>query len=223
MILLTSYYDAKNERREAELLECRKKNLECKAFDRIHRFFEQCEVLCIERQEANRVNGKEVYVIVNDRMTYKDYFVYANMALPNGTIVCLANSDVWFDETLLNITDAQMDNRTFFACSRWGYMNEIGGWHWDEGYDKNAPISQDAWIFRTPINWGAANLDFSMGCMRCDNVLAGAMQQAGYRVLNPTLPGPKSLKIHHEHRSQQHNYGQPVPGAMILVPPCKLG
>jgi hypothetical protein len=165
-----------------------------------------------------------------DRMTFSAYFEYANKTFAPGTAVCLANADIWFDETLLNITEQQLDERTFFACSRWGFMNEIGGWHWDEGFDKNAPVSQDAWIFRTPITWecgpitwGTADLNFTTGHMRCDNVLSAVMQAAGYRVLNPTAPGPKSLKLHHEHRSQKHNYGTTIPGPMIFVPPMQLG
>ena len=107
------------------------------------------------------------------------------------------------------------------ACSRWGFRDDTGVW--SEGFDKSALVAQDAWIFRTPLQWKDANLDFHLGCPGCDNVLASVMQRAGYRVINPTAPGPKSLRLHHEHRSQKHNYGVPIRGDMFHVPPVQLG
>lgn len=229
MILLTSFYDSGNEQRNAELLECWRKNAECSAFEKVYRFVESAGVLVSDDDRGKTIFVRRVSAAVNDkppvltRCTYASYFAYANRTFPAGTIVCLANADIWFDETLLNITDAQLDQRTFFACSRWGFTAHPNGqWYWDDGYDQNAPVAQDAWIFRTPIEW-QGDLDFELGHMRCDNVLAWTMLQSGYRVLNPTLPGPKSLKLHHEHRSQVHNYGAAVPGPMIFVHPCQLG
>jgi hypothetical protein len=220
VILLTSFYDSGNEQRNAELLECWSRNERCPAFEKIYGFVHGQEELPLPAQTKTvRVLGTA------KRPTYKDFFDFANKTFPAG-VVCLANADIWFDETLLNITDAQLDRRTFFACSRWGFTAHPNGqWFWDEGYDLNAPVSQDAWIFRTPLEWNREvnDLAFELGHMRCDNVLAWTMQQSGYRVLNPTLPGPKSLKLHHEHRSQVHSYGAAVPGPMIFVHPIQLG
>jgi hypothetical protein len=215
MILLTAFFDPKNEQRTHELLECRRRNFECKAFTRVTRFVEDGARTQLDAHIT------ETLVPIPGRMTYGQFFNCANGAFPPGEIVVLANADIWFDDTLLNINEKNLDGNTFFACSRWGYMNEIGGWHWDDGFDKNGAISQDAWIFRVPVRC-ALPLDFTPGRMRCDNVLAHAMQHSGYRVINPTLPGPRSLKIHHEHKSQTHNYGNEVPGAMILVQPVPL-
>ena len=229
MILLTSFYATGNAERDAELVECWRSNEQCKAFDTIFRFIESDglvlpafnKTVIVQRREPS-VNDKPPVLV---RCTYKSYFDFANKIFPAGTVVCLANSDIWFDDTLLNITDAILDRRTFFACSRWGFTAHPNGqWYWDEGYDLNAPVAQDAWIFRTPIEWNhqVNDLNFELGHMRCDNVLAATMQQSGYRVLNPTYPGPKSLKLHHEHKSQVHNYGKEVPGPMIYVSPCQL-
>lgn len=221
MILLTSSYKVNNDQRNEELLMCLKRNMECKAFTKIYLFVDASVDTTNNSVISSESPDLVERVITKERMTYQQFFNFANEKLENGTIVCLSNSDIWFDETLLNITEQQLDQRTFFACTRWGYMNDTGGWHWDEGYDKNASVSQDAWIFRTPVMW-STNLDFHMGRMRCDNVLAYAMHAVGYRVLNPTLPGPKSLKLHHEHRSQVHNYGTAVPGPTMYVHPCQL-
>ena len=220
MILLTSFYDAHDEARNAELLECVRRNNGCPAFSEAHYFLESSPEAAI----AFRLwQGQLRLTDIKERMTYQGYFEYANKTFPPGTAVVVANADIWFDETLLNVNEQNLGPRDFFACSKWGfYMHPDGRQFWDEGFDVNAEISQDAWIFRTPIDWGKADLNFTMGCMRCDNVLAKAMQDAGYRVTNPTLPGPKSLKLHHEHRSQTHHYGAPVPGPMITVRPTQL-
>jgi hypothetical protein len=231
MILLTSFFDAHDEARDSELAVCVRQNLrQCPAFGEAHYFLEGANVdgdwlpiTLMLRSEVDRG------VFVPERMTYRAYLEYANITFPAGTAVCLANADVWFDQTLLLVNAQNLGPKDFFACSRWGFMAHPtpdpvkGQWWWDEGYDLNAVISQDAWIFRTPVTIPEGKLDFQMGCMRCDNVLAKVMQDAGYRVTNPTLPGPKSLKVHHEHRSQKHNYGTPVPGNMLLVPPVQLG
>ncbi len=232
MILLSSFYNAGNEHRDAELLECWKRNEHCPAFEKIYRFVDadHDELYSSGKLADGDIliplpESKTIIVAVGSRSTYRAYFDFANRTFAPGTVVCLSNADIWFDETLLNINGQQLDGRTFFACSRWGFMDELGGWHWNEGYDKNAPVAQDAWIFRTPIEWKREvnTLDFEFGHMRCDNVLAWTMQQSGYRVINPTYPGPKSLKLHHEHRSQAHNYGAAIPGPMIFVHPCQLG
>ena len=222
MILLTSFYHSGNAQRDAELIECWKQNEQCPAFEKIHRFVEGSGRVHVREQIPH---AKTVLAVVSRRETYRSCFDYANENCLAGTVVCLANADIWFDETLLNITEQNLDRRTFFACSRWGFTAHPNGqWYWDEGYDLNAPVAQDAWIFRTPIEWDRKvnDLNFELGHMRCDNVVAWTMQQSGYRVVNPTWPGPKSLKLHHEHKSQVHNYGETVPGPMIFVHPCQL-
>jgi hypothetical protein len=222
MILLTSYFDSQNDARNAELDECYLRNSECKAFSEIHVMLEGPAVKGRDDYPAFR-RPNQWLVPVTERMTYQNYFQYANNTFPVGTAVCVSNADIWFNETLLNITDKQLDANTFFACSKWGFMAHPNGqWYWDEGFDLNAPISQDAWMFRTPIPCGE-KFNFRMGHMRCDNVLAARMQEAGYRVLNPTAPGPRSLVLRHVHKSQLHRYGADVQGPSIYVHPVQLG
>ena len=232
MILLTSFYKSDNEARNAELRECERRNVACSVFSKIMMFVESNDKEFAGHFPPHSyiewlIAGldKVASFGIGGRMTYKAYFDFANEHYPAGTVVCLANADIWFDETLLNINEANLGPKTFFACSRWGFMAHPNGqWYWDEGYDLNAPVAQDAWIFRTPIEWDRKvnSLDFELGHMRCDNVVAHTMYKSGYQVLNPTAPGPKSLKLHHEHRSQVHNYGETIPGPMIFVGPCQL-
>lgn len=218
MILLTSFYQSPHPERNAELQECWNRNEQCAALSLIYRFVESDFK---DHKWSPCVKNNIVPVERGKRMTFAQYFNFANEKFADGTPVVVANADIWFDETLANVNEQNLDRKTVFACSRWGFWNDKPTWHWDEGYSVSALVSQDAWIFRTPVQWKRP-LDFTPGCPGCDNALAHAFQDAGYKVINPTEPGPKSLKLHHEHRSQKSNYGPLVPGPYVYVPPCQL-
>ena len=104
--------------------------------------------------------------------------------------VILANSDIYFDETLslLKYSTSQL-NSTVFALSKWT------DWITTNNNNNNNIItlypridSQDAWIFKSPINQNVVDLtSFYLGVPRCDNRLASILVNSGYKVINPAI------------------------------------
>ena len=115
-----------------------------------------------------------------ERPTYRHYFEFANASL-SGEKIIVANSDIFFDDTLNLLEAISLEGRVL-ALTRYNlkpYLNHTGRpWVRNEG-------SQDSWIFQAPIRNFYS--DIKLGWYGCDNWIAWEMDQAGLEVLNPSL------------------------------------
>jgi glycosyltransferase involved in cell wall biosynthesis len=206
MIFLTSYYQDDNVQRQTEIDTCLRKNLENSHFQKI--------IVVVEGKlpnEALLVNAKVALecIQVESRLTYQDFFkIASSFTVP----VILANSDIFFDDSLALLTNYPLNGR-FLALSRW----EVRG----DGKFSSCflrPDSQDVWIFQPPLPPMAAN--FMLGQAGCDNRIAWEAAKAGLEVLNPSL----NIRAHHLHLSGVRNYdaSQKVSGPYLLVAPHHL-
>jgi hypothetical protein len=180
--LFSSYYTVENKRRQAEIDFCYQHNLRNPIID-------------------------GCYYFDKGRPTYQDFFKW--MAEFPNDINILANSDIYFDETLALVN--RLDHRTCYALTRWeerkGDIVEF-----DEAHKGTAKAmhSQDIWIFKGgPRVRGA---DFSLGQPGCDNKIAYLIMRAGYNVLNPSL----SVHCIHRHANEEREYNLPK-----VLPPYK--
>lgn len=184
LYLLQGVYSPGNERRKSEIELCLKKNSENPHIDKfLHLSSWPTYNECFA---ITRARGKNIYVI--------------------------ANSDIFFDETLALVkkySETILDSKVCFALSRWDLLeNEISHY--------NHADSQDAWIFfdAVPEIPGA---DFRLGGQAgCDNKIAYLLEQCGYQVINPSL----SIKAIHAHQSGVRT--NPVVYFDRLPPPYKL-
>jgi hypothetical protein len=208
VILLTSYYQDGNIRRQTEIDACLRRNLENTYFHKI--------VVVVEGKfpdETLLINAKVPleFIQVEGRLTYQDFFTIA-ASFPSPSSVILANSDIFFDESLALLAHYPLEGR-FLALSRWDVH---------ENQKSSScflrPDSQDAWIFQSPLPPMAA--DFMLGQAGCDNRIAWEAGKAGLEVLNPSL----SIRAHHLHTSGVRNYdsNRKVSGPYLLVAPHHL-
>lgn len=133
---------------------------------------------------------KHIYEVIEikERLTYAQIF---QMLCPNS-INIIANSDIYFDETILFARFINENN--CYALSRWDYMG-----------DKMAVLfnrkdSQDAWIFNGKPKIVGGN--FEQGKAGCDNRIAYDIRQSGYNVLNPS----KTIHAIHLHLTNLRTY-----------------
>lgn len=188
--LFINYYKDSNPERQKELDYCLNMNLNNPLLDKICALSEY------------DVPGAET-ILFRDRPTFNDFFSLANERAEPGDISIIANTDIYFENSLRYIL--QMGENEAFALSRTDNLS------WD---------SQDAWIFRGPIK--KMDADFFMGRGGCDNRLAYEMARAGYKVSNPAL----TIKAIHLHASQVRHYNEhteKVRRPYLLVPPAHLG
>lgn len=214
-VVVQVYYTANDERRE-ELAHCLRANLDNPHVTAVHVLAESQRDLETALQYARLAafphrRPKLVTLVVGSRLTYEIAFAYANEHLA-GAVVALANADVYFDHTLEVLADATTAEEllptgdapaTLLAVLRWE-QTPWGTLRWVPRAD-----SQDAWLFRAPLNlpdaasWRHLGVSgvvarhqagtspspfaFSLGSPRCDLRLAQVLHEAGVSVRNPTL------------------------------------
>lgn len=162
--LIVQVYDCGNEERQKELDSCLREN-------------------------KTRGHFAEI-TEVKDRLTYQELF----KLFKKDSINVIANSDIYFDETILYARF--MNENNCYALSRWDYMGD------NMAVLFNRKDSQDAWIFN-----GLANVkggEFCLGKKGCDNRIAFDIRQSGYNVLNPS----KTIHAIHIHLSNLRTYNQ---------------
>jgi len=179
MILLINYYKDKNPERQSEIDECLQNNLRHPLIDHIIVFKEKDIILPADK--------KIIPVEWKVRPTYSDYIEMGNRY---NDIKILANSDIYFDESLVFCKTIR--KKQVFALCRW---NGVNGQM--EFYNKRD--SQDVWIWAGKIN---VDCRFGLGVPGCDNSIAYMLMAAGYRVLSPS----KTIKAIHLHDSGVRNY-----------------
>lgn len=159
--IFISQYGEKNPKRRDELVECYQKNLHI---------------------------ASEIYGITDNhsRTTYQDLFNKINEVTRPDDINIVANSDIYFDETINNCSKITQDE--CYALTRYNVLKK-------EIVFEDTPGSQDCWIFRGKIKEG--NFDIPMGIPGCDNRIAHELREAGYKVYNPS----KVIKSYHLHNT----------------------
>jgi hypothetical protein len=210
--LLVGTYVSSHPARYAELLDCLERNLSNPEIECVHAFEEDTGVNYPNDRHIAALHHPKIKVIeVGHRMTYKEYFEYANLNLKDKCCV-MANSDIYFDETLSKITP-ELLLKYFFACSR-SHVRADG----KVEFDPQASCAQDAWFFRPPIK-APPESGFHFGLPGCDNKIVYLMAtQSGLKVVNPS----HTIHLFHHHASNIAGYGPQVPGPHWNVVPQEL-
>lgn len=183
--LFYNYYEDKNPVRKNEINFCLQKNL---------------------------ANPHLTTIVVDSpgKPTYDFFFQKINEITGPDDINIVANSDIFFDDTIKLVE--KIKHKECYALLRWEwYPNRK-----TEFFDR--PDSQDTWITRGKIEnvYG----QFSLGIRGCDNRIAHEFQKAGYNVLNPA----KTIRSYHVHNSNVRNYtmAQVIPPPYHTINPTEL-
>eukprot|EP01041_Mallomonas_annulata_P005995 gene5995-12081_t len=126
-------------------------------------------------------------VIISGRLTFEKAFKLANAGFSynknySNSIVIIANSDIYFDNTLENLQYINFTQKVL-ALSKWKHE------HGDESITFSPRTdSQDAWVFSPRLpNELIKQMNFYLGAPRCDNRVARIFVDMGYDVLNPVF------------------------------------
>jgi len=186
MHLFINSYTDKDAERNNELIQCFKRNYSNLNVDLITRLID------VQYTEAKEFEGVSIELCFG-RPTIKDFINVINANSVYGDIAIIANSDIYFDETLSLANEIKEGE--CYALSR--YDDNIKGLIPFHRRD-----SQDAWIFRTPIRMPNHADDLRLGVPGIDNRLAFELNNVGYKVTNPC----SQIKAIHLHRSNRRNY-----------------
>ncbi len=206
--LYVPYYSPPSNTRVEEIEFCLKKNLENKHISRI-------VLLVDDGTIPSQLQKKITLFETKKRPTYK-LWLELTKKYSNGGISLLANSDIFFDETILLLNRLFVSNNSLAAISRYEFngVNATlhGKPHW----------SQDSWAIcdDSDIPSGLYEAaDIPMGTPRCDNRIAYLFLRYSWSVLNPC----KYVRSYHLHNSKYRNYcfetDRTVMGAVAYIHP----
>jgi len=197
--LFTTYYGEEREDRRGEYEYCVLRNLACAAIDEIWVFHEGGE---LPSAKEDRLYTRPC----DARPLYNDVFALVNGLVGPLDISIVANTDIWFDESIGLLSHVHWQADMCLALSRWDAAKDGVATLFERG------DSQDAWIFRGPIR--EVNGNFPLGAWDCDNKIAWELEQAGYSLTNPAL----SLRSYHVHHCGYRSYEEEMPDFGIHPP-----
>ncbi len=186
--LLTTYFNPKTEDRLNEFKTCFEMNIANNFIDKIIVFAESDSNAIPSFLKHDKVN----VVSFEGRPKYSDFFKYAADNLEHGKTIIIANTDIYFDETIALASRVNFSN--ILAC--------VSRWNIDKDGSKNLQgcgDSHDVWIFKNPISFPGS--DIFLGISGCDTLLAIRASANGYTLINPSL----SIIANHLHFSVERN------------------
>lgn len=146
---------------------------------------------CLKVNKELNINSVPYFNVIeiNERLTFNEMFKLTQQYPKHINII--ANSDIYFDETILNTR--WINERECYALSRWDYSN-------GSAVLFNRKDSQDVWVFNGSVHENIGH--YNLGVAGCDNKLAFELKQSGYKVLNPS----KTIHAIHLHESNHRTY-----------------
>lgn len=202
IVLFTQWYE--NKETEDNRLQCLKNNIDNLLIDHIHIF---CEI----GSQANLISVLSSYKkvsisFIRDVLSYKDWMEYANRHYTND-IKILANSDIYFDETIQLIRNQQFNYKTIYAITRKdlnkdGQLVDSNDFYEDYTHPTHPLYSQDCWIYMIPLKLTDINLiDYKLGYENCDRLFKKYLETDKVCFVNLY---PNINAIHVDYRQQKH-------------------
>lgn len=206
--LFSPYFRARTPERQQELDDCLMRNVARAEIQHI--------VLFVDDGHQPPLRHPKLEVLsVSTRLTYR-HWVEVSRSRTGHSISVLANSDIYFDETLPLLASCLQGPKSFVALSRYERDGDTLVPH------PRPAWSQDVWALRNAAEVSAsllARLDIPLGVPRCDNKVAYLFAIHGWSVFNPQ----RYVRSVHVHETQQRNYDKKadltVLGAVAYVPP----
>jgi hypothetical protein len=198
--LFQQYYVPTDSNRRREINYCMKKNIHSGFFDKIilmnEKLYDKFDLRELENPVVQQINLRR-------RMTYQDVINYTNKVLPKHCYIIIANSDIYFNETLFSMFNIEL-RKTLLALLRFDLLGDL----YDKDYQQinifgPRDDSQDVWIFKKqdglPNDGG-----FSLGQKGCDNAITGVFLNSKFRILNPAF----NIQTIHVHMTNLRTYDQ---------------
>jgi hypothetical protein len=189
--VFTPYYAAGTPERQAELDLCLERNLACAAVSHL--------ILLVDDGHTPPVRHPKLQVLkVEGRPSYAEW-VRLTQKLAKRGISVLANSDIYFDQSVSDLRKCITGPEKFLALSRY---EKIGK---DLQPHAKPKWSQDVWGFHTDAVFPPSllkALEIPLGVPRCDNKVAYLFGVHGWQVYNPL----RFVRSIHVHETQQRNY-----------------
>jgi hypothetical protein len=186
--LIVQYYNDSNSERQDEIDYCFKANLSNPHVLKLHNLVEPNTVV----PEWLSSDPKYVEHKVEEWVTYKQAFDYANKTLPVDSVACFSNADIFLDHSSKwQDAKALLDMTIVLCLSRYEF-DGISSAKKDEALQRiGYANAQDAWVFKTPML--VRDCDFKTSKLGSDNAIADRIKNSGYIPIN----SPNQFKLYH--------------------------
>jgi hypothetical protein len=212
IFLFTPYFFAGTPERQAEIDACLRRNIESRYLERIFLLVDDGHRPTIEDQKIQ-------IVTLRNRPTYRKW-IELTKNLGTSCVSVLANSDIYFDDTLPRMRDVFRSPQAFVALTRHEFQVDRLVAH------PNPHWSQDVWAIHGSSQVSTAllkSLDVPLGVPRCDNKIAYLFAIQGWNIYNPV----NYINAIHVQQSQRRGYDKKgdltVIGGVAYVHPATEG
>ncbi len=199
-VLITMLYNETDEKRVQEYITCLDRNRAHPLIRKIHIIY---DISQDEKKSPMLIHNyikkhKLPVEYIVGRATYGYCFDLAAEKY-HGKKIILCNGDIFFNDTLSLLGRYDFTN-LFIALTRWN-VSKNEDLHLEFSGKRPNILSQDAWIFRSPLP-RLRDDDIFMGTFFCDSHIAYQAYRAGLTIMNPCL----SVQCCHLHRSHVRHY-----------------
>lgn len=220
MILITTFYIPNNKEREKEINKCLQKNIENPFIEKIFLLNDKIyDLSFFQKEETAKIKQIIVSISSNYKLRFDDAINFINNCEECKNKYCiLSNSDIYFDNSLININISTISNNVF-ALLRYDESHDgVHSLYSENGIPRSN--SQDCWIFKSPLKVDTKLLDFEFGTLGCDNVFANVIYTSGIYISNPCY----NIKSIHLHSSNFRTYNDStrLNSNYCKLIPCKL-
>jgi hypothetical protein len=171
-------------------------------------------------EELGCCSKKIVQLPLGKRMMYSDIISYVDRLNIEGYII-IANSDIFFDETIENILKSDMNIKPILMTQ---LRYEYDGTPTGIKVFGPRPDSQDTWIYHKKwnpmLNKYIKAFNFQLGKPGCDNHITYLFKICGFSLVND----PELVHTLHYHKTQIRNYtkAETIKPPYIYIIPVKI-
>jgi hypothetical protein len=209
--LFVPYYDSSDNIRQNELITCLRKNVVNKFIDKIFLLIDDG---CVPEVTSDKIE----IIYVKDRPTFLDWLELTKSRCASGISV-LANTDIYFDESISKLKNIFVANNEFVALSRYDKIGDALSLH------INPHWSQDVWAISANASVPESLVrmaNIKLGIPRCDNKIAYVFSVNGFKLFNP-CHDIRSVHIHESGLRNYHKNDLQLVGMLAFVYPSSAG
>jgi predicted small secreted protein len=217
MNLITTYYTSSNTERLNEINLCLQKNIENKYIKKIILLNNEIFPLDFLNDPFKKIIQVKISNNESYKLKFNDSVKYINEYCKDE-ICILANSDIYFNESLFKINRFNISNK-MFSLLRYD-LKEDNSLEIFKNFDTPRNDSQDSWIFMSPMNISYDLIDFEFGTLGCDNMFSSIVYNTGLTITNPCYD---IVSIHvHKSNYRTYNENSRIHGNYLFIDPTNI-
>jgi hypothetical protein len=208
IVVYTSDYYCISVKRRREIQMVQNSNAKLDQIAKIVVLFENWDQLSqeIKATEYQWLTKGKKFQVVNwtKRQTYRDFYEHSKKHNPDN-IICVVNSDIYFDQTIGRFNELVFGATTLYALTRWDRIvpdkdKSIWSPPFQSRHDMN--WSYDAYVFTHPLNVDENTIEIQVGVGGCDTLLVKRLIVDNMiKVKNPMV----DIRCWHQDYRQEEN------------------